>query len=259
MSEIRGTFIWYDLNTTDEKGAKAFYTEVIGWGTEEWNETGMPYTMLKAGDQAFGGLMTLPEEARQMGAPPHWIAYVGTPDVDASAAQVKELGGQIYAPPMDIPKVGRFAVVADPQGAVIALFKPAPSDEPWSPPSGPGSISWRELMTSDLEAAWSFYEKVFGWEKQEAMDMGPAGLYQLYGRPGGEMLGGMMQITPDMGGMPPTWLYYVEVDDLDATLERVAQKGGQVMNGPMEVPGGDRVAQCIDPQGANFALHSVKK
>jgi uncharacterized protein len=261
MSEHRGNFVWYDLMTTDTEAAKAFYTEVVGWSTQEWEE-GLeePYTMLVAGDEPFGGLMLLPEEARAMGAPPHWLAYVSLHDVDATLEQVRALGGTVLAGPIDIPKVGRFAIFADPQGAVLAGITLGGDDVGWEQPTGNGTMCWHELMTSDVDGALSFYETIFGWSRHEAMDMGPAGIYQLYGQAGAEQpLGGMMKITPDMGGMPPAWMYYVDVADLDGALARVAQRGGQVLHGPMEVPGGAHVAACTDPQGAHFALHSVAK
>lgn len=258
MAEVRGRFVWYDLMVDDFDKAAAFYSEIAGWKTQAWEgESTMPYTMWAIGERSIGGMMPLPEEAKKMGAPPHWLAYVGTPDVDATAKQAEELGGKILMPAMDIPEVGRFAMIADPQGAAIAAFTPA-NDMPAGDP-GPGDFSWHELMTTDKDAAWDFYEALFGWTKGEAMDMGDMGIYQMYGLSADKPLGGIMNKTPDMPEAPPFWLYYIVVDDVVAAIERVKKLGGQVLNGPMEPPGGDIVAQVMDNQGVAFGLHQPKK
>jgi len=255
QSENRGRFVWFDLMTSDPKAAIDFYTKLIGWGTQEWEGGDKPYTMWANGETPLGGVTELPPEVREAGAPPHWLAYVAVPDVDAAAARVSGLGGAIHHKPTEIPGAGRFAVVGDPQGAVLAIYK---SSEESAEPAGPsktGEFSWHELATSDAASAYDFYQDLFGWEKQETMDMGEAGIYQIYGR-GGVPLGGMFKKPAEMPG-PPAWLYYIKVDDVTQAVEMVKELGGQVLNGPMEVPGGDLIAQCIDPQGAVFALHSA--
>lgn len=253
MQEILGRFTWYDLMTPDTAAAEAFYTALMGWGTLAWEGGDKPYTMWTVGEQPIGGLATLPEEARAMGAPPHWLAYVGTPDVDATTAEARSLGGAVFVPPTDIPTVGRFSVIADPTGAVVALFTPA-GDPPASPAEGtPGTMSWHELISSDPEAAFAFYGQLFGWVEVDRMDMGPDGVYLMYGH--GEVPYGGIMKKPEQ--MPQSaWLYYTVVADMDAALGQVRAAGGTVMNGPMEVPGGDHVAQCLDPQGAAFAVHA---
>lgn len=252
----RGRFYWYDLMTTDVEGAKSFYTKLIGWGTTIWNGMGQPYTMWTKGETPLGGVMALPEEARKAGAPPHWISYVLVPDVNETLAQVKKLGGQVHVPGTDIPTVGRFAVFADPQGAVLAAFTPV-EEAPGGPPQA-GDFSWHELATSDPEAAFSFYQALFGWEKTDAVDMGEMGIYQMYKRKGGDFpLGGILAKPKEMP--VSAWLYYTMVKDVNDSVEKVKKLGGQVLNGPMEVPGGDLIAQCLDPQGAAFALHSTKR
>jgi predicted enzyme related to lactoylglutathione lyase len=254
MSDTQGNFVWYELMTTDVKGAIAFYEDAIGWGTQAYEGAGAPYSMWTAGGTPIGGVTTLPDDARKAGAPPHWLAYVSADDVDALTRKAQSLDAKVLAPPNDIPTVGRFSIIADPHGgAVIALFKG--SGGPMSRPTQPtnGHFSWHELIAGNESSAFRFYAQLFGWDKMDAMDMGAMGTYQLYGK-SGRMLGGMMT-RPENHPAPPHWLYYVWVDDLDATLARVKKGGGQVLNGPMEVPGGDRIAQCLDPQGAAFAVH----
>ncbi|MBI2566038.1 MAG: VOC family protein [Candidatus Schekmanbacteria bacterium] len=239
--------------TTDLQAAKAFYGEVIGWGTQDW-EGPMTYSMWTASGVPIGGLMALPNDLKQAGAPPHWLGYVGTPDVDRTASAATAAGAHVLVPPTDIPEVGRFAVLADPQGAAIALFTPTPGDQPGECSSPLGHVSWHELSTTNWESAFAFYSALFGWNKTEAMDMGEGGMYQMYGV-GEKTLGGMYNKPADMPA-PPYWLYYVTVADINDAVEAVKRLGGQVLNGPMEVPGGDLVAQCMDPQGAAFALHA---
>jgi hypothetical protein len=255
--DMSDRFVWYELMTTDTKGAMAFYGEVVGWKTEPFPQSkeSDPYTMWVGGQGPMGGVMTLPDDVKKMGVPPHWMGHVGVANVDATVAAVTRMGGSVKMPPMDIPSVGRFSVVADPQGAVLSVFQSeremAPHDT-----SKQGEVSWNELITSDAPAALTFYTELFGWKVHQEMDMGPMGKYFIYG--GDKAYGGMMTKTPDMP-MPPAWIYYFQVDDLDAALARATAMGAKTLVGPMDVPGGTRIAQFTDPQGAVFALHGPGK
>jgi predicted enzyme related to lactoylglutathione lyase len=201
------------------------------------------------------GLMNLPDEAAKMGAPPHWLAYIYSPDVDATVARAKELGATELVEPTSMEGVGRFAVLQDPQGAVFAVHRGEAAIEPEQDPA-PRGFSWHELATTDPEQAWGFYSALFGWEKKDAMDMGPLGTYQMFGRD--RFTYGGVYRKPDDMPAPSNWLPYALVDSADAAVERAQKLGGQVLNPPMEVPGGDRVAVIMDPQGAAFAVHSKK-
>jgi predicted enzyme related to lactoylglutathione lyase len=250
-----GRFVWYDLMTTDTTAAKAFYNQLIGWGTQPWNGGDMPYTMWTAGDTPIGGVMELSKEASDAGAPPHWLAYIAVTDVDETCTRASELGASVLHPATDIEGAGCFAVLQDPQGAPFAVYTSdtLASDAP--EPAGVGQFSWHELATTDFEAGSAFYGDLFGWEAKEDMDMGDGWMYRIYGEKNSFPLGGMFTKPKEMPG-PPMWLYYVSVPSVDAVVDRVKELGGKILNGPMEVPGGDRIAQCMDPQGAVFALHS---
>ncbi len=117
-----------------------------------------------------------------------------------------------------------------------------------------GEASWHELMTTDAEAALRFYREVFGWQPIEPHDMGPAGKYYMFNRPHGA-IGGMMNKPPEMAQVPSNWQIYFRVPDINAAADRIKANGGQILNGPMEVPGGDWIVNAMDPQGAAFALH----
>jgi predicted enzyme related to lactoylglutathione lyase len=253
----RGRFCWHDLMTSDPAAAEGFYKEIVGWGTDIWEGGEMPYTMFTNAGTALGGVMLLPEEAKAQGAPPNWMAYVAVPSVGETVAKAKELGGTAYVEPTEIPNVGSFAVLGDPQGAVFAVFTSKEEAPDLDKPPAQGEFSWHELATTDHESAFDFYADLFGWQKTEAMDMGEAGIYQMYGC-GAFPLGGMYKKPAEMPA-PPHWLHYIKVEDVNAAVEKVKELGGQVLNGPMEVPGGDFIAQCMDPQGAAFALHSTAR
>ena len=178
-------------------------------------------------------------------------------DVDAALPALRAAGGQVYKEPADIPGVGRFAVVGDPYGAAFMLFRDAGGDPPPPPPpETPGLVGWRELHAGDSERALAFYSGLFGWTKERDFDMGPMGLYHIFNSAPGES-GGMMTRSPQTPAS--FWLYYFNVEAIDAAVARVNKAGGKIANGPMEVPTGQWVAQAFDPQGAMFALVAPKR
>lgn len=254
MASDYGSFVWHDLMTTDTESAKKFYGEVAGWGIQPFE--GSPYTFWMNGGDMIGGMMPISDEMRSNGVKPNWIASVGVEDVDATVAKTTELGGTIVAPPMDMPDIGRYAIIADPQGASLAIFKSIGELPGHGGAPRMGEFSWHELMTTDYVAAFDFYSTLFGWEKMQEHDMGPVGIYLEYGR-NGQHYGGMFNRHSDM---PPTpeWYCYIKVADAKATAETMTRLGGELMAGPMEVPGGDWIAIGADPQSAKFAVHAAK-
>jgi predicted enzyme related to lactoylglutathione lyase len=251
MATSEKQFVWYELMTTDMDAAEAFYRAVIGWDAQAWGHPDMRYTIMSAGGKPVAGLTTISEDARAAGGRPGWLGYIYADDVDAATEALHQAGGKVQRQPADIPEVGRFSVVADPQGAMFMLFKPAGGDNPAAPPMTPGHVGWRELYASDWERAFDFYAGQFGWTKADSMDMGPMGTYQLFAA-GGDPIGGMMNKPEAIPS--PAWLFYFTVDAADAAAARVTGHGGQVMHGPMQVPGGSWILQGMDPQGAMFAL-----
>jgi len=247
-ADIRGRFIWHELMTTDPDAAGSFYSKVLPWKTQP---SGMPsYTLWVSGKTQTGGLMALPAESQS--APPHWLLYIGTPNVDSTAQDIERLGGKILKSPADIPNVGRFAVATDPQGAAFAIYTPASAGDGAPPQGTVGGFSWHELATSDPDAATNFYVELFGWTKDSVHDMGPpVGGYQILGH-AGKQVGGVFK-SPD-ASVPPNWLSYVQVADAAKAANAAKAGGGRVLNGPMEVPGGSWVAQLMDPQGGAFAV-----
>lgn len=248
-SALRGCFVWHELLTTDTAAGLGFYTKVTSWKTQPYGDV-PGYTLLLGSRGPVGGVMRVPDPS----IPPNWLSYIGTSDVEATASQATTLGGKVITPPTQIP-VGRFAILSDPQGAVFAIYTPNLLDEK-DPKAQLGEFSWHELVTTDLDAAWRFYQQLFGWEKGRAMDMGaPVGVYQIFGM-GGLDMGGIYRKPPDYPA-PPNWLPYILVSDTRKAASLTPNLGGQIMMGPMEVPGGDLIAMGMDPQGAAFAVHSL--
>lgn len=247
-------FIWYEIMTSDPAAAEAFYTKVVGWTPEAWSGGG--YTILKAGENGVAGLMETPEEAKAVGAKPCWVGYIYASDTDAATEKLRKAGGSVLREPSDIPEIGRFSVVADPHGASFLLMTPQGEEQPSVAPDTVGHIGWRELYAGDLKEALDFYSGQFGWTAADAIDMGPMGTYQLVSTGGDPEIG--MMTRPEQVPMP-MWLYYFNVDAIDAAAARVTENGGQVLNGPMEVPGGSWIIQCMDPQGAMFALTAAHR
>ncbi|MGO9391078.1 VOC family protein [Rhodoblastus sp.] len=252
-----GKFCWVELLTSDVEAAQAFYTDVLGWTVAASGLADRDYRIFSYGGHGAAGLMLLPEEAKAMGAPPHWMGYISSENVDADVEKVVAAGGKTYRPAETLPGIGRFAVLADPQGAAISLWQDlSGQDHPELPPMSLGRVGWHELYTGDVEQAFAFYSTMFGWTRGNAMDMGPMGVYQLFAIDGLDV-GGIMR-RPEQ--MPvPFWNYYFTVAALDEAVAKVEKGGGKVVNGPTEVPGGAWIVQAFDPQGVFFSLVAAKR
>jgi uncharacterized protein len=249
--DFQGRFVWYELMTTDVAAAKTFYTKVMGWGAQDASAPNLAYTFFTVGNTFASGLMGLPEQATKTGTTPRWIGYVGVDDVDATVDRVGRLGGAVHVPPTDLLNLSRFSVVADPQMASLALIKWLKQRrQTLGEPDEPGRVGWHELLAADCRTAFDFYGQLFDWQKMDA-DIGPAGPYHLF-TIRGQMIGGMYTKPPLVP--VPLWLYYFNVRDINAAAERVKAGGGQVFEGLVELPGGNWIARCADPQGAMFAL-----
>ncbi|MEM6649426.1 MAG: VOC family protein [Pseudomonadota bacterium] len=260
MTDRHGDFIWYELIVKDVSAVQPFYGELLGWTFKDSGHPEMEYHVFSADGPEVGGLMALTEDMEKNGAQPLWAGYVHVDDVDATADMAKKAGGQILMPPQDIPNVGRIAFITDPQGAPLYIMRSSSADAgqqsesfAHSQPRN-GHCAWNELFTSDLESAKSFYKDIFGWVQAESMDMGPMGEYAMFknGEDSEFMTGGMMKKPAEMP--VSLWGYYFRVPSIDKALAYIKENGGQIINGPMEIPGGEFALNAVDPQGAAFAL-----
>ena len=252
-----GDFIWYELMTPDAEGAKAFYDAVVGWNIGEGVAEYNGYRMIGTADGGFtGGVLPLTDEMQQHGARPTWLGYLNARDVDAKVVEIESAGGKTLMGATDIPNVGRIAMVADPQGAPFYVMKPIPPEGKENQastvfsPTDQGRCAWNELSTSDPVAARQFYGQQFGWTSDNFMPMGEHGEYRFIDNE--ELTLGA--IAGAMEGQHPHWRFYFRVPSVGSAKQTVEAKGGKVIMGPMEVPGGDHIVIGIDPQGAEFAL-----
>jgi predicted enzyme related to lactoylglutathione lyase len=246
-----GTFCWVELGTTDSPGAKTFYTQLFGWDYEDYpmGPDGV-YTMLKVDSKEVGALYELMPDMKAQGIPPHWLSYISVSNVDESAEKAKAEGATLMKEPFDVMTVGRMAIVQDPTGAVFALWQ-AKDHKGAEIYNVPNTLCWNELGTTDTKKAGEFYSNVFGWSR-DTQNFGPME-YTMF-KNGDRGAGGMYQITPEMGPIPPHWLVYFAVDDCDAKVQKATELGARVMKPADDIPGVGRFAILIDPQGAAFAI-----
>ena len=250
-----GTFCWLELGTTDQAGAKKFYSTLFGW---EVNEVPMEddsvYTMLTLRDKDVGALYQLNEEQRKQGIPSHWMNYVCTESADTTAARASAAGATLVMPPFDVQDYGRMAIMSDPQGATFAV---------WEPRTHTGvqiinetnAAVWFELATSDPVAAGEFYRQVFGWRaKTDTSAENPYTEFQPADPNEQRGIGGMLQIREEWGQVPPYWMVYFAVDDCVQKTEQAGSLGATILKAPASIPNVGIFSVLQDPQGAVFAI-----
>lgn len=244
-----GVPCWIDLGSPDLEASVGFYGALFGWDVpeaENAEQTG-GYRLAMLNGKPVAGMMPLMQE----GQPVAWSTYVSVADADATAAKVSESGGTMIAEPMDVLDLGRMAVFADPAGAFFGIWQPG-TFVGAELVNENGAFTWSELNTRDPDAAKQFYGAVFGWslEDKEFEGMGTYTMIQI----GDGAVGGMFDMrgrVPDE--VPPNWLTYFTVDDADTTAAKVAELGGGVNMGPVDIPPG-RFAVVHDPHGGVFAV-----
>ena len=254
MTNPHGSFIWYELLTTDAEAASGFYADVIGWEARDAGMAGIDYRLFSAGGEDVAGHMTIPK-----GAPaemrPAWLGYIGVDDVDAAVSGIAADDGRVHMPAMDMPGVGRMAMVADPQGVPFYVMR-GTSEQASTAfcAAEAGHCRWNELSTTDQEGALAFYTRQFGWERGDAMPMGALGDYRFVHHYG-QMIGAVMPAQ----GPAPLWCFYFGVRDIDAAAARITAGGGTLIQEPIEIPGGEYSLVAADPQGVAFGLVGPRK
>lgn len=252
MSNPHGSFIWYELVTPDPAASKRFYDSVVGWNIEPQPNGPIDYRMIAAPDGHVGGVMRLTDDMAAGGARPMWLGYVGVDDVDASAASVQAHGGGALVPPTDIPGVGRFAYLRDPQGVSFYVMRGSSDGTSTAfDPAAVGHVTWNELATADPDSAVTFYGREFGWTFDRAMPMGEMGDYRFISHHGTD-IGAVMRTAP--GTQSGAWSFYFRVRNVTEARDRVLAGGGTVIHGPARVPSGDFIVIAMDPNGAQFGL-----
>jgi uncharacterized protein len=242
-----GTIVWYDLLTRDSDAAWAFYGGLFGWSRNQTDRPAGPYTMIRLHDRNLGGIVPLkPGDS----FPSHWVGYVSVTDIEACCRAASDAGGRVPIPPTDIPGIGRFAVILDPQGAAISPFQWETSSSS-SRPEGTGTFCWTELLTPDTRGAGEFYRRVFGWEVRPGRP-GAFGPYWIF-RSDGPAVAGMVQRPADTE-YPTRWLPYVRVEGLTGIAARAGQRGGGVLLPVTPITDEGHFAILTDPSGAVFGV-----
>jgi hypothetical protein len=246
-----GTFCWIELATTDQAAATSFYASLFGWS---WRDDPMPqggtYTMCQSGGRDVAAIHTLPTEQAAQGLPAHWFPYVAVASADEAVARAGSLGGTAMGEAFDVMDFGRMAVLRDPTGAVLGVWQ-AKRFPGVGVRDEPNAMCWNEVLSPDRATAAAFYAALIGWDTSP-MPM-PTGEYTVF--MSGEVgKAGCMQITPEMGPLPPHWATYFAVADCDATTARAKALGATVLHGPEDAPGIGRWAALQDPQGAAFSI-----
>lgn len=249
-----GTFCWPELSTTDQKGATAFYRDLLGWTVNDQPMgPGEVYSMFEMRGKPVGAAYTMRDEERQAGAPPHWNSYVAVASADAAAAKAQELGGRVLAPAFDVMDVGRMAVVQDPTGAVFSVWE-GKRHQGAGIMSEVGALCWTELTTSDPARAEQFYTQLFGWTPKHSAPGAPME-YTEFSVNGVEAIG-MMAKPPGMAAhIPSYWMPYFQVANIEESTAKAKTLGAKVMVGPQAIPGGGRFTIMNDPQGAVVAIY----
>lgn len=246
-----GTFCWVELGTTDVAAAKEFYASMLDWHYEDVPAGPMTYTLARRRGKDVAGMYELPADMRKQGIPPHYLSHVATESADESVKKAQALGATVAMAPFDVMDVGRTAVLQDPTGATFAVWQPKQHIGAGLI-NEHGALCWNELMTRDTAAAKAFYTALFGWTAKD-QDMGPAGMYTVFSK-GDRQAAGMMGITPNMGPMPPNWVVYFAVDEVDARADRAKAAGAQIHVPPTNIPNVGRFSMMSDPQGAAVSI-----
>mgnify|MGYP000256489219 CR=1 FL=1 len=243
-------FTWNELMSTDVQGSMDFYTALIGWKTQAQDMGTFTYNMLMASDKAVGGVVPF-ASSEEVPLPSHWVPYLEVKDVDAFTERAKTLGGEVCVPPTDIPGVGRFSLVQDPQGAIFSPMTSSSAAEAIGDTDpGPGQSCWIELMTNDVDGAKAFYSELVGWSF-DTMDMG--GTPYTLAKEGERMVAGVMTPSEMFAGRP-SWVTYTVVENIDGAAEKTVELGGKVAVPPVPLPSGGRMAIIIDPTGGVLGL-----
>ena len=248
-----GEFCWIDLNAHDLEAAVSWYGALFGWSHMVMDTPGggPPYAFFLAGEASVGGIGQMTDEMKAQGIPPMWNSYIATKDCEATEAKVKELGGTVTVPTMEVPGHGKLAFFLDPEGASFAAWQATSEDGPGMRVGDPGSLSWNELMTRDPGKASDFYGKLAGW-KFAPMPMGDVDYTMI--KNAGKDAGGIMPMNgPQFEGIPAHWLVYFAVEDCDATAAKAQASGGKVNVPPTDIEVG-KFSVLSDPQGAVFCV-----
>jgi hypothetical protein len=246
-----GSFCWIELHTSDQNAANNFYSSLFGWEAHDSPMgPGEFYTEFKLqGREAAAGCTLRPEESSQ-GVPPYWMLYIAVENADAASAKAQQLGGKALGPAFDVMDAGRMAIIQDPGGAVFCVWQ-AKKNAGIGIAQVSGTLCWADLSTPDAKRAADFYSGLFGWNISAA-EKDPSGYLHI--KNGEHFIGGIPPSAHRQSGVPPHWLIYIQVDDVDAIASKAKEMGARLHLPPMTMEGVGRMSVIADPQGAAFAI-----
>lgn len=253
-----GTFSYAELATADPEASGRFYGELFGWqrNDQDLGEYGV-YSQFNQGGAITAAQYLLPAEQRAAGVPSNWGQYVTVQDVESATAKAQALGAEVVMGPMDVFDYGRMTALKDPQGAHICLWQ-ALKHCGAGVLDDPGAMCWNELMTPDTDGAAEFYTNLFGWST-ETMEMGDLGTYTVFTRGEGRPGGGMVATPREKGPIPPHWLLYFAVAEIDESHTRALELGAETIVPPTDIPNAGRLAVIQDPVGALFGVYQSQR
>lgn len=241
-------FSWIDLSTTDAEAAKAFYSGLFGWHAVDLPlPDGGVYSMMQMQGYDVCGISQMQPEQQAQGMPPLWNSYINVDNLEAVTEKAAAAGATVIAPPFDVMDSGRMSVIADPTGAVVSFWE-AKNHIGSQIVNQPNSLVWNEVATRDAEGAKAFYNTLFGWEHIYDTEND----YHMFSN-NGRMAAGMLVMTEEWGEIPPNWMVYFLVEDVNAMAAKVTELGGAVSVPPTEM-GAGTFAVLADPQGAVFTV-----
>ena len=254
-----GSFCWFELGTTDQPAAVAFYQRLFGWQVQDSPMgPGEVYSMFKLNGQDAAAAFTLRPEQRAHGVPPHWMIYVAVEDADGVAARAADLGATVIAQPFDVFDFGRMAVIQDPTGAMFSIWqgKQHAGVGVWGEP---GSASWGDLSTPDQSRAGDFYTALFGWRMvtgKDMVDAAPGDYFHIMN--GVDMIGGVGPASQRDPNTPPHWLTYFEAASCAEATAKATGLGATAYVQNMQIGESGWISVLADPQGAMFGIHATK-
>jgi len=251
-SHPAGSFVWFELATTDSSAAKNFYTTLLGWEPQDAPMgPDMVYTLFRLNGRDAAGGYTMKAEDRALGVPPNWLVYISVDNADAAVASAIEHGGSALSPAFDVPNVGRMAVIRDPDGAVFAVFQPG-SHKGVGIYGEPNAFCWADLQTPGRERAAQFYGALFGWKFLPGKDKDASGYLHIVN--GEQYIGGLPPARALPPGVPAHWLPYLQCNDCAAQTAKAGELGAHILVPTMTVEGQLTYSVLADPQGAVLAF-----
>ncbi|AEF42532.1 VOC family protein [Hoyosella subflava] len=247
-----GTPCWIDLMSSEPDLVTPFYTGLFGWSSERSGEGSEDYVMFYLNGQPVAGMGA---NTADSGFPDTWVLYIAVESAETAAAAAKQAGGKVLVEPTTVGPEGRFAIIADPDGATLGVWE-ADQQDGFGVIAEPGAPVWFELNTRDFDTVRTFYATVFGWQYEPLNNEDGNFRYETV-VVNGEQVCGLFDASDTLPeGVPSHWHSYLGTPDTDQTLQQAAELGGEILQEPFDTEYG-RIARFSDPTGASVTVCSI--